>query len=26
VVSQSDGPRAVRVLHDEFRLSEESDE
>jgi aspartate kinase len=26
VVSQSDGPRAVRVLHDEFHLSEESDE
>ncbi len=26
VVSQDDGPRAVRVLHDEFRLSEESDE
>jgi aspartate kinase len=26
VVSQSDGPHAVRVLHDEFRLSEESDE
>jgi aspartate kinase len=26
VVSQSDGPRAVRVLHDEFRLSEESNE
>ncbi len=26
VVSQSDGPRAVRVLHDEFQLSEESDE
>jgi aspartate kinase len=26
VVSQSDGPRAVRVLHDEFRLSEASDE
>ena len=26
VVSQNDGPRAVRVLHDEFRLSEESDE
>jgi len=25
VVSQSDGPRAVRVLHDEFRLSEERD-
>ena len=26
VVSQTDGPRAVRVLHDEFRLSEECDE
>jgi aspartate kinase len=26
VVSQMDGPRAVRILHDEFRLSEESDE
>ncbi|MCK9581686.1 MAG: aspartate kinase [Methanoregula sp.] len=26
VVSQGDGPRAVRVLHDEFRLSEEDDE
>ena len=26
VVSQADGPRAVRVLHDEFRLSEECDE
>jgi aspartate kinase len=26
VVKQDDGPRAVRVLHDEFRLSEESDE
>jgi aspartate kinase len=26
VVSQDDGPRAVRVLHDEFHLSEESDE
>jgi aspartate kinase len=26
VVSQQDGPRAVRVLHDEFRLAEESDE
>jgi aspartate kinase len=26
VVSQNDGPRAVRVLHDEFRLSEASDE
>jgi aspartate kinase len=26
VVSQNDGPRAVRVLHDEFKLSEESDE
>lgn len=26
VVSQDDGPRAVRVLHDEFRLSEASDE
>ncbi len=26
VVSQNDGSRAVRVLHDEFRLSEESDE
>jgi aspartate kinase len=26
VVGQSDGPRAVRVLHDEFKLSEESDE
>lgn len=26
VVSQNDGPRAVRVLHDEFCLSEESDE
>ena len=26
VVSQDDGSRAVRVLHDEFRLSEESDE
>ena len=26
VVKQQDGPRAVRVLHDEFRLSEEVDE
>jgi aspartate kinase len=26
VVKQEDGPRAVRVLHDEFRLSEESDD
>jgi aspartate kinase len=26
VVSQDDGPKAVRILHDEFRLSEESDE
>jgi len=26
VVSQGDGPRAVRILHDEFRLSEEADE
>jgi len=26
VVSQNDGPRAVRVLHDEFHLSEASDE
>jgi aspartate kinase len=26
VVSQDDGPRAVRVLHDEFKLSEASDE
>jgi aspartate kinase len=26
VVNQMDGPRAVRILHDEFRLSEESDE
>jgi aspartate kinase len=26
VVSQDDGPRAVRVLHDEFRLSEAGDE
>jgi aspartate kinase len=26
VVSQNDGPRAVRILHDEFRLSEECDE
>jgi aspartate kinase len=26
VVNQQDGPRAVRILHDEFRLSEESDE
>ena len=26
VVKQEDGPRAVRVLHDEFRLSEECDE
>jgi aspartate kinase len=26
VVSQQDGARAVRVLHDEFRLAEESDE
>ncbi len=26
VVSQNDGPRAVRVLHDEFRLSEDRDE
>jgi len=25
VVKQEDGPRAVRVLHDEFRLSEESE-
>jgi hypothetical protein len=25
-VNQQDGPRAVRVLHDEFRLSEECDE
>ena len=26
VVKQDDGPRAVRVLHDEFRLSEANDE
>jgi aspartate kinase len=26
VVSQNDGPRACRVLHDEFRLSEECNE
>jgi aspartate kinase len=26
VVKESDGPKAVRVLHDEFRLSEEPDE
>jgi hypothetical protein len=26
VVRQEDGPRAVRVLHDEFHLSEASDE
>ena len=26
VVSQDDGPQAVRVLHDEFHLSEECDE
>src|SRR5512136_2327685 len=26
VVNQKDGPRAVRVLHDEFRLSEDRDE
>jgi aspartate kinase len=26
VVRQEDGPRAVRVLHDEFRLSEEPHE
>src|SRR5512136_1163146 len=26
VVNQQDGPRAVRVLHDEFRLSEDRDE
>jgi aspartate kinase len=26
VVKQEDGPRAVRVLHDEFRLAEEYDE
>ena len=26
VVKQQDGPRAVRVLHDEFRLSEDCDE
>jgi len=26
VVKQEDGPRAVRVLHDEFRLSEECDD
>jgi aspartate kinase len=26
VVKQDDGPRAVRVLHDEFRLSEECDD
>ena len=26
VVNQEDGPRAVRVLHDEFRLSEECDD
>lgn len=26
VVSQDDGPRACRVLHDEFRLSEDDDE
>ena len=26
VVRQEDGPRAVRVLHDEFRLSEECDD
>ena len=25
VVRQEDGPKAVRILHDEFRLSEESD-
>jgi len=25
VVKESDGPKAVRVLHDEFRLSEEPD-
>jgi len=25
VVKESDGPKAVRVLHDEFRLSEEQD-
>ncbi|MCQ8893568.1 MAG: aspartate kinase [Methanolinea sp.] len=26
VVTKADGPRAVRILHDEFRLSEEDDE
>ena len=26
VVSQNDGPKAVRALHDEFHLSEESDD
>lgn len=26
VVKEEDGPRAVRILHDEFRLSEECDE
>jgi aspartate kinase len=26
IVKMADGPRAVRILHDEFRLSEESDE
>ena len=25
VIRQEDGPKAVRVLHDEFRLSEEDD-
>jgi len=25
VVKESDGPKGVRVLHDEFRLSEEQD-
>jgi aspartate kinase len=25
VIRQEDGPRAVRVLHDEFHLSEESE-
>jgi aspartate kinase len=26
VVDQADGPKAMRTLHDEFRLSEEDDE
>ncbi|MCU0632174.1 MAG: aspartate kinase [Methanolinea sp.] len=26
VVTQADGPKAMRILHDEFRLSEEDDE